>query len=156
MSTKPMFQCPNCQRLFSKQRSLKLHLPSCWRMQVAVEDSHNKINHHPLRPSHYNDNGSSSNHNEYSYGAINDNSNDESVASNFILSIHPAPQMILITSTGSLRITKKHYNNRVQQLRNYKSSSWSITTKHHSNYMMVLSICLTSTCRPIISTDMPD
>ena len=85
-------------------------------MHVAVEDSHNQIDHHPLRSSHYNNNGSSSNDNEYSYGAINDNNDDESVASNFFLSIHPAPQMILITPTGSLTITKKHNNNKVQQL----------------------------------------
>jgi hypothetical protein len=52
-------------------------------MHVAVEDSHNQIDHHPLRSSHYNDNGSSSNDSEYSYGAINDNNDDESVASNY-------------------------------------------------------------------------
>ena len=52
-------------------------------MHVAVEDSHNQINYHLISSSHYNDNRSSSNDNEYSYGAINDNNNDESVASFF-------------------------------------------------------------------------
>ncbi len=123
MSTKTTFQCPNCKRLFSKQCSLKLHLPSCRWMHLAVEDSHHQIDHHPLRSSHYVDNASSLNDDEYSYGAINDNNDDESVDSIFFRLIHPSPQMILLTPTGSLTITKKHNNNRVQQLRNYKSSS---------------------------------
>ena len=119
MSAKTTFQCPNCERLFSKQRSLKLHLPSCQR----IKNSHHTIDHHPLQSSHYVDKASSLNNDEYSYGDINDNNDVMSVDSIFFLMIHPSPQMILITPTGSLTITKKHNNNRVQQLRNYKSSS---------------------------------
>ncbi len=52
-------------------------------MHLAVEDSHHKIDHHPLRSSHYVDNASSLNDHEYSYGAINDNNDVISVDSNF-------------------------------------------------------------------------
>ena len=62
-----MFHCPNCKRFFSKQRSLKLHLPSCRRMHVAAEDSHYEVNYHPLRSCHYiTDNNFSLNNDEYS------------------------------------------------------------------------------------------
>ncbi len=83
MSTKTTCQCPNCELLFSNQRSLKLHLPSCRRMHLAVDDSHHQSDHHPLQSSHYIDNASSLNQDGYSDGAINDYNDDDSLASIF-------------------------------------------------------------------------
>ena len=54
-------------------------------MHLAVEDSHHKIDHHLLRSSHYLNNGSLLNDDEYSYGAINYNNNVMSVDSNSFL-----------------------------------------------------------------------
>ena len=72
-----VFHCPNCKRLFSKQCSLKLHLPSCRRMHVAAEDSHYEVNYHPLRSCHYiTDNNFSLNNDEYSNSGDNHHSND--------------------------------------------------------------------------------
>ena len=84
-----MFHCPNCKRFFSKQRSLKLHLPSCRRMHVAAEDSHYEVNYHPLRSCHYiTDNNFSLNNNEYSNSGDNHQNNDYIDDSNFFLIIH--------------------------------------------------------------------
>ncbi len=85
-------------------------------MHVAVEDSHNQIDHHPLRSSHYNDNGSLSNDNEYSYGAINDNKDDESVASNFFSVDSSGSSDDFDNANRFLNDYKKHNNNKVQQL----------------------------------------
>ncbi len=53
-------------------------------MHLAVEDSHHNIDHHPLQSSHYVDNASLLNNDEYSYGAINDNNDVISVDSKFV------------------------------------------------------------------------
>ena len=112
-----MFHCPNCKRFFSKQRSLKLHLPSCRRMHVAAEDSHYEVNYHPLRSCHYiTNNHLSLNNDEYSNSGDNHQNNDYIDDSNFFLIIHPSCLIILITPTGSFTVTKKHNNNRVQLL----------------------------------------
>ena len=44
--------CPNCKRIFSTQRSLKLHLPSCRRNSLSTTECHSKIEHHLLRSFH--------------------------------------------------------------------------------------------------------
>ena len=116
-----MFHCPNCKRFFSKQRSLKLHLPSCRRMHVAAEDSHYEVNYHPLRSCYYiTNNPLSLNNDEYSNSGDNHQNNDYIDDSNFFLIIHPSCLIILMTATSSFTVTKKHNNNRVQLLRNYK------------------------------------
>lgn len=144
----PMYRCPICQRLYSNQRSLKIHLPPC-RQKVVVEDSHHQIDHHPLRSFHNNvdNNETSLNNDDYFCGDCDDNIDYEAGAMTMtVLSMvvtsfpmHPSPLMMnLIIHTSSIMITKKHNNNRVQQRQSYKSSStiWLISTKYHSNYMM--------------------
>ena len=49
MSNPTNWQCPNCVRIFSNQRSLKLHLPSCRRKCLVAVDIHRHFDYHPLR-----------------------------------------------------------------------------------------------------------
>ena len=56
MSNRNTFPCPNCKRIFSTQRSLKLHLPSCRRIFLSLTECHSQIEHHPLRSFHHTSN----------------------------------------------------------------------------------------------------
>lgn len=78
-----MYRCPICQRLYSNQRSLKIHLPPC-RQKLVVEDSHHQIDHHPLRSFHNNveNNETSLNNDDYFCGDCDDNIDYEAIAVN--------------------------------------------------------------------------
>ena len=79
-------QCPNCERLFSNQRSLKLHVPSCRRRHLPADnDTHHQLEHHPLRSFCYVNDTSSFNKDGDSEGDRNDYNNDDSDISDFIL-----------------------------------------------------------------------
>ena len=56
MSNRNTFPCPNCKHIFSTQRSLKLHLPSCRRIFLSLTECHSQIEHHPLRSFHHTSN----------------------------------------------------------------------------------------------------
>ena len=56
MSNRNTFPCPNCNRIFSTQRSLKLHLPSCRRNLLSAKECHSQIEYHPLRSIHHTSN----------------------------------------------------------------------------------------------------
>ena len=86
MSNKMSCQCPNCERLFSNQRSLKLHVPSCCRRHLPADnDTHHQLEHHPLRSFCYVNDTSSFNKDGDSEGDRNDYNNDDSDISDFIL-----------------------------------------------------------------------
>ena len=49
MSNKITYECPNCNRIFLNQCSLKLHLPPCRKIHLLATNGHSRIEHHPLR-----------------------------------------------------------------------------------------------------------
>ena len=106
MSNKMTWQCPNCQRLFSNQHSLKLHVPSCRQIHLATDNTHHQIEHHLLRSSNYFGNPSSFNDD----GILECNNNDYDDDNSDIDDFFPAESCVCLDD----------YNNVDQFLNNYK------------------------------------
>ena len=111
MPNKMSCQCPNCERLFFRQRSLKLHVPSCCRMHLAADNTHHQTEHHPFimptTPCHSM---------KMEILKVIEMTTTMTIQTSVILFQLNQASVLMITVmlTNSLRITKKCKDNKVQ------------------------------------------
>ena len=142
MPNRNTLPCLNCIRIFSTQRSLKLHLPSCRRNLLSATECHSQIEHHPLRSFHQ-----TSNHDDFSQCDPSECDDDDSDMDDFV----PAESCVC----------SDDYDNADQFLNEYEQSQGqqstaasklqiklnnliNSVTKRLSNCTMISLICSTS------------